>query len=173
MSLFCLDDIAPAVPADCWVAPTAVIVGDVELGAGASVWFGAVIRGDNEPIRIGRQTNIQDNSVLHSDAGFPLSIGAGCTIGHRAIVHGCTIGDNTLVGMGAIVMNGAVIGRNCLIGAGALISEGGTIPEASLVIGMPGRIRRALTPDEIERLAASAQHYADNGRRFAAGLGRV
>jgi carbonic anhydrase/acetyltransferase-like protein (isoleucine patch superfamily) len=170
MSLFRLDDEGPDVPADCWVAPNATVLGRVRLGSGASVWFGAVIRGDNEPIRIGAGTNIQDNCVLHSDPGAPLTIGAGCTIGHRAIVHGCTVGDNTLIGMGAIVLNRAVIGRNCLIGAGALVPEGKIIPDGSLVIGVPGRVSRALTPEEIEGLAASARHYAANGRRFAAGL---
>lgn len=170
MGIYDLDGARPAIPQDCWIAPNASVIGNVHLGAGSSIWFGVVIRGDNEPIRIGAATNVQDNSVLHSDPEFPLTIGDGCTIGHRAIVHGCTIGDTTLVGMGAIVLNGANVGRNCLIGAGALVPEGREIPAGSLVVGVPGKIVRQLSPAEIEGLNRSAQHYADNARRFARGL---
>ena len=151
-----------------FIAPNAVVAGRVVIGDDVSFWFGAVARGDNEPITIGARTNIQDNCVLHSDAGVPLTIGAGCTIGHQAMLHGCTIGDNTLVGIGAVVLNGAVIGRNCIIGAKALIAEGKVIPDNSLVVGIPGRVARVVTPEEVERLIWSAGHYVENWRRFAA-----
>ena len=155
---------------DFWVAPDANVIGKVRLNAGASVWFGATLRGDNEWIDIGAGSNVQENSVLHTDIGFPLTIGRNCTIGHKAILHGCTIGDQSLIGMGAIVLNGAQIGRNCLIGAGALITEGKIIPENSLVVGAPGKVVRSLTEAEIEGLLASATGYQTNMRRFAKGL---
>ena len=155
---------------DFWVAPDANVIGKVRLGAGASVWFGATLRGDNEWIDIGAGSNVQENSVLHTDIGFPLTIGRNCTIGHRAILHGCTISDQSLIGMGAIVLNGAQIGRNCLIGAGALITEGKIIPDNSLVVGAPGKVARSLTEAEIEGLLTSAIGYQTNMRRFAKGL---
>ncbi|MDA7458188.1 gamma carbonic anhydrase family protein [Planktomarina temperata] len=155
---------------DFWVAPDANVIGKIRLNTGASVWFGATLRGDNEWIDIGAGSNVQENSVLHTDIGFPLTIGRNCTIGHKAILHGCTIGDQSLIGMGAIVLNGAQIGRNCLIGAGALITEGKIIPENSLVVGAPGKVVRSLTEAEIERLLASATGYQTNMRRFAKGL---
>ena len=155
---------------DFWVAPDANVIGKVRLGAGASVWFGATLRGDKEWIDIGAGSNVQENSVLHTDIGFPLTIGRNCTIGHKAILHGCTIGDQSLIGMGAIVLNGAQIGRNCLIGAGALITEGKIIPDNSLVVGAPGKVVRSLTEAEIEGLLASATGYQTNMRRFAKGL---
>ena len=155
---------------DFWVAPDANVIGKIRLNTGASVWFGATLRGDNEWIDIGAGSNVQENSVLHTDIGFPLTIGRNCTIGHKAILHGCTIGDQSLIGMGAIVLNGAQIGRNCLIGAGALITEGKIIPENSLVVGAPGKVVRSLTEAEIEGLLASATGYQTNMRRFAKGL---
>jgi len=155
---------------DYWVAPNANVIGKIHLNTGASVWFGATLRGDNEWIDIGAGSNVQENSVLHTDIGFPLTIGRNCTIGHKAILHGCTIGDQSLIGMGAIVLNGAQIGRNCLIGAGALITEGKIIPENSLVVGAPGKVVRSLTEAEIEGLLASATGYQTNMRRFAKGL---
>jgi carbonic anhydrase/acetyltransferase-like protein (isoleucine patch superfamily) len=155
---------------DFWVAPDANVIGKVRLNAGASVWFGATLRGDNEWIDIGAGSNVQENSVLHTDIGFPLTIGRNCTIGHKAILHGCTIGDQSLIGMGAIVLNGAQIGRNCLIGAGALITEGKIIPDNSLVLGAPGKVVRSLTEAEIQGLLASAIGYQTNMRRFAKGL---
>ncbi|WP_438974249.1 gamma carbonic anhydrase family protein [Planktomarina temperata] len=155
---------------DFWVAPDANVIGKVRLSAGASVWFGATLRGDNEWIDIGAGSNVQENSVLHTDIGFPLTIGRNCTIGHKAILHGCTIGDQSLIGMGAIVLNGAQIGRNCLIGAGALITEGKIIPDNSLVLGAPGKVVRSLTEAEIQGLLASAIGYQTNMRRFAKGL---
>ena len=155
---------------DFWVAPDANVIGKIRLNTGASVWFGATLRGDNEWIDIGAGSNVQENSVLHTDIGFPLTIGHNCTIGHKAILHGCTIGDQSLIGMGAIVLNGAQIGRNCLIGAGALITEGKIIPDNSLVVGAPGKVVRSLTEAEIEGLLASATGYQTNMRRFAKGL---
>jgi carbonic anhydrase/acetyltransferase-like protein (isoleucine patch superfamily) len=174
MTILALDGVAPIVPAgSCFVAGTAVLIGDVLIEEDASVWFGAVLRGDNERITVGRGSNVQDNCVLHTDMGFPLQIGAGCTIGHQAMLHGCSIGDNSLVGMSAAILNGAVIGRNCLIGAGALITEGTQIPDNSLVVGVPGKVVRTLDEEVVERLRRSAEHYVENGRRHAAGLSAV
>lgn len=154
----------------CFVADNAVVLGHVILQADTSVWFGATLRGDNEPITIGARSNVQDGCVFHTDPGYPLTLGEGVTVGHQAMLHGCTIGDNSLVGIQAVILNGARIGRNCLIGAGALIPEGKIIPDNSLVIGSPGRVKRELDPEEIAGLARSAAHYVDNGRRFLAGL---
>ena len=170
MPLYALDDQAPAVSDPVFVAPGAHVVGDVALGPDVGVWFGAVIRGDVAPIRIGARTNIQDGAVLHADPGFPLEIGEGCTIGHRAIVHGCTVGDNTLIGMGATVLNGARIGADCLVGAGALVTEGKEFPDGSLIVGAPAKVVRSLDAAAIEGLRQSAERYAANARRFAAGL---
>jgi carbonic anhydrase/acetyltransferase-like protein (isoleucine patch superfamily) len=171
--IYALDGIVPLVAADAWVAPDANLIGKVVLEAGASVWFGATLRGDNEEIRLGPGSNVQEASVLHTDMGYPLTIGADCTIGHKAMLHGCTIGDGTLIGMGATVLNGAVIGRGCLIGAGALIAEGKVIPDFSLVMGAPGRVVRQLDEAGVEKLLRSAVHYRTNARRFAAGLRAV
>ncbi|KKB13359.1 hypothetical protein VE25_02585 [Devosia geojensis] len=171
MPIYALDGISPTIDPDvAWIAPTAVIIGRVILKRDVGVWFGAVARGDIEPIEIGEGTNIQENTVLHTDKGFALTIGPGCTIGHKAMLHGCTIGPNTLIGMGATVLNGARIGANCLIGAGALITEGKEIPDNSLVIGAPGKIARELDAEAIARLRRSAEGYIRNARRFAAGL---
>jgi carbonic anhydrase/acetyltransferase-like protein (isoleucine patch superfamily) len=173
MTIFALRDDMPDVDPDAWVAPGAVIIGRVRLAAGASVWFGAVLRGDNEPIVVGAGSNLQEHVICHTDMGAPLTIGADCTIGHRATLHGCTIGDGTLIGMGATVLNHAVIGRNCLIGAGALVTEGKAIPDGSLVMGVPARVVRSLTPDQIVGLAQSAEGYRDNARRFRADLREI
>jgi carbonic anhydrase/acetyltransferase-like protein (isoleucine patch superfamily) len=174
MPLYALDGIAPTVDPDhAWIAPTAVLIGKVIVKADAGIWFGVVARGDNEPITVGVGTNIQENSVLHTDMGFPLTIGTGCTIGHKAMLHGCTIGDNTLVGMGATILNGARIGSNCLIGANALITEGKEIPDNSLVVGTPGKVIRTLDADAVARLRRSAENYVRNAHRFAAGLALV
>lgn len=170
MTLYALDNFTPTVAEDCWVAPDANVIGNVELLPGASVWFGCTLRGDNELIQIGAGSNVQENSVMHTDVGYPLTIGAGCTIGHKVMLHGCTIGDNSLIGMGATVLNGAKIGKNCLIGAGALITEGKEIPDGSLVMGAPGRVVRQLDEAAINSLRASALHYQDNMRRFRTGL---
>lgn len=166
--LYSLGSKHPQVPAngDYWVAPDANVVGDVILGAASSVWFQATLRGDNEVIDVGAGTNIQEGCVLHTDMGYPLVIGANCTIGHKAILHGCTIGEGALIGMGATVLNGAVIGKNCLIGAGALITEGKEIPDGSLVMGAPGKVVRSLDQTAIAGLLASALHYQENAKRF-------
>ena len=171
MTLYALDGIAPEIDADvAWIAPTAILIGQVIVHAEAGIWFGVVARGDNEAITIGPRSNVQENSVLHTDMGYPLRIGAGCTIGHKAMLHGCNIGDNTLIGMGATVLNGARIGRNCLIGAGALITEGKEIPDGSVVVGAPGKVIRMLDDAAIAGLRRSADGYVRNARRFAAGL---
>ncbi|MEH6361823.1 MAG: gamma carbonic anhydrase family protein [Amylibacter sp.] len=175
MTLYALNDVAPQVPddGDIWVAPNAQVIGAVTLESGVGVWFGAVLRGDNEPIIIGEGSNIQENTVAHTDMGYPVTIGKNCTIGHSAIIHGCTVGDNSLIGMGATVLTGAVIGKNCLIGAGALVTEGKVIPDGSLVVGMPAKVIRSLDVDAIEGLKQSALHYQDNMRRFRDGLTEV
>ncbi len=170
MSLYALGDTSPQVAADAWVAPGCHIIGKVRLEPRSSVWFGAVLRGDNEEIAVGDGSNIQENCVLHTDMGFPLTIGAGCTIGHKAMLHGCTIGENSLIGMGATVLNGAVIGANCLIGAGALVTEGKVIPDGSLVVGSPGKIVRMLDANAMQALKASAIHYQQNAARFGRDL---
>ncbi|MEI2804714.1 gamma carbonic anhydrase family protein [Albidovulum sp.] len=165
-----LDGIVPEIPNDAWVAPDANLIGRVVLEAGANVWFGATLRGDNEEIRLGRGSNVQENAVCHTDMGYPLVIGADCTIGHKAMLHGCTIGDGTLIGMAATVLNGARIGRGCLIGAGALITEGKEIPDGSLVMGAPGKVVRLLDAAAQAKLLASAAHYRENAARFRRGM---
>ncbi len=172
MPVYSLDGVSPDLPAEgsYWVAPNAVLIGRVTLGEAVGIWFGAVLRGDQEPIVIGAESNVQELCVFHTDAGFPVTVGRGCTIGHRAIVHGCAIGDNCLVGMGATILNGARVGDNCLIGAGALVPEGREIPPGSLVLGMPGKVVRPLGEDEIAHNRWAAGHYAANWRRFARGL---
>lgn len=175
MMLYELDGQRPELPqdGDFWVAPGAHVIGNVVLGAGVSIWFGCTLRGDNEPIVLGEGTNVQENCVLHTDMGYPLTIGADCTIGHKAILHGCTIGAGSLIGMGATVLNGAVIGKGCLIGAGALVTEGKEIPDGSLVMGAPGRVVRQLDDAARARLVQSAAGYRANMARFKAGLREV
>lgn len=170
MTLYALDGIAPDIAQDSWIAPDANLIGKIVVEEGGSVWFGCTLRGDNEEIRIGTGSNVQENCVLHTDMGYPLVIGAGCTIGHKAMLHGCTIGENSLIGMGATVLNGAKIGKNCLIGANALITEGKEIPDGSLVMGAPGKVVRQLDEAAIEGLRKSAINYQKNMRRFRAGL---
>lgn len=170
MSLFQLDDIAPQVHPSAFVADTARVIGRVTLAEDSSVWYGAVLRGDTDPITVGRGSNIQDGSVLHADIGVPLTIGAYVTVGHQVMLHGCTIGDESLIGIGAIVLNGARIGRHCLVGAGALVTEGKVFPDGSLILGSPAKVVRSLTTQEIEGLRQSAQHYIENARRFRHGL---
>lgn len=175
MTICALADKKPQLPpeGEYWVAPNAVVIGDVILKPGASIWFGVTVRGDNDPITIGQNTNIQDGSVLHSDPGEPLTIGDGVTVGHMAMLHSCEIGDNTLIGIGAVVLGRAKIGKNCLIGANALITEGREIPDGSLVMGQPGKVVRQLEPGQIEALKASADHYVQNWRRYARDLKSV
>jgi carbonic anhydrase/acetyltransferase-like protein (isoleucine patch superfamily) len=173
MPRYRIDGKAPHVPASAWVAPSADLIGDVQLGEEAGVWFGAVVRADNTPIVIGDRTNIQEGAMLHSDPGTPLTIGADCTVGHHAILHGCTLGDRVLVGMGATVLNNAVIAEDCLIGAGALVTEGKSFPAGSLIIGSPARAVKTLSPEAIAGLKASAAGYAARQAHFAANLERV
>ena len=170
MPLYRLDDSAPTLAAGAWVAPSADLIGDVRLGPGASIWFGAVIRADNTPILIGEESNVQDGAVGHSDPGAPLVIGARVTVGHQAILHGCTIGDQALIGMGARVLNGAVIGANSLVGAGALVTEGKLFEPGMLIVGSPARVVRPLTEAEIAGLALSAAHYAQKAGDYAVKL---
>lgn len=172
MTIYRLGEQSPQLPdnGDYWVAPSATVLGNVILHPGSSIWFNAVLRGDNDPITIGRNSNIQDGSILHTDAGVPLTIGEGVTVGHKAMLHGCTIGDNSLIGIGAVVLNGARIGRNCLIGANALITEGKVIPDNSLVMGQPGKVVRELEEGQIEALRISALHYVENWKRYVQGL---
>ncbi|NQY59931.1 gamma carbonic anhydrase family protein [Cognatishimia sp.] len=170
MTLYSLDGVSPQISDDSWIAPDASVIGKIVIQEGASVWFGATLRGDNEEIVIGKGSNVQENSIIHTDMGYPLTVGEGCTIGHKALLHGCTIGDNTLIGMGAVILNGAKIGKNCLIGANALITENKVIPDGSLVMGSPGKVVRELDEQGIQGLRDSALNYQQNMRRFRAGL---
>jgi carbonic anhydrase/acetyltransferase-like protein (isoleucine patch superfamily) len=173
MALYALDGVAPRVAEGAWVADSAQVMGNVELGENASVWFGSVLRGDTEVIRIGRGSNIQDGSVLHADIGKPLTVGNNVTVGHKVMLHGCTIGDGSLIGIGAIVLNGAKIGRGCIVGAGALVTEGKEFPDGSMIIGSPAKAVRALTPEQQQGLRWSAEHYIENARRFRDGLTQI
>ena len=170
MTIYALNDLVPDIHPDAWVAPDATIIGNVTLGAGVSVWFGSILRGDNEPIVLGEGSNVQEDVVMHTDPGFPLRIGPGCTVGHKAMLHGCLLGENTLIGMGATVLNGARLAPNCLIGACALITEGKDIPERSLVMGAPGKVVRQLDEDAIAGLRRSAEHYQARAKVFRDGL---
>jgi carbonic anhydrase/acetyltransferase-like protein (isoleucine patch superfamily) len=170
LPIYALDDVAPLLGEGAWVAPSADLIGDVRLGARASVWFAAVVRADNTPIIIGAESNIQDGAVCHSDPGAPLTIGDGVTVGHQAILHGCTIGRGALVGMGARILNGAVIGEHCLVGAGALVTEGKAFEAGMLIVGSPARAIRPLTENEIAALGVSAEHYAQKAAHYAARL---
>ena len=175
MPIYALDDVRPQLPAEgrYWIAPSAVLIGDVVLHEDVGIWFGAVLRGDNERLSVGARSNIQEGVTLHTDAGLPLKIGADCTIGHNAILHSCTIGDRVLIGMGAIVLNGARIGRNCLVGAGALVTENKTFPDGSLIVGSPAKVVRPLDDATIAALQASSDRYVANWRRYARGLREV
>ncbi|MGB0906266.1 MAG: gamma carbonic anhydrase family protein [Maricaulaceae bacterium] len=173
MVAYSLGDVSPRIDDDAWIADSADVIGNVDMMAGSSVWFGAVVRGDNEPIVIGARSNVQDGSVLHSDPGFPLNIGEGVTLGHQVMVHGCTIGNNSLVGIGATIMNGAVIGKNCIIGAHALVTEGKIIPDGSMVMGSPGKVVKTLTEPQIAMLKGSAEVYVQNAKRFKTGLKKL
>jgi carbonic anhydrase/acetyltransferase-like protein (isoleucine patch superfamily) len=172
MAIYEFDGVRPVIEGEGWIADTAAVIGRVVLKSGASIWYGATARGDNDPITIGENSNIQDGSVLHTDVGKPLTVGANCTIGHMVILHGCTIGDNTLIGMGSVILNGARIGRNCIIGAKALITEGKEIPDNSLVMGAPGKVVRETGEAEARMITLSAAHYVENWKRHR-GLLRV
>ncbi len=171
--LYALEGSGPTLAQGSWVAPSADLIGDVRLGKRASVWFGAIIRADNTPILVGEESNIQDGAIGHSDPGFPLTIGARVTVGHQAILHGCTVADDCLIGMGAKILNGAVIESECLVGAGALVTEGKTFPAGSLIVGVPARVLRPLTESEKQALRVSACHYAEKAARYAAELRTV
>lgn len=173
MALYALDDIEPQVHPDAWVADSATVVGKVILEADASVWYGAVLRGDNEPITVGRGSNVQDGSVLHTDRGTPLHIGADVTVGHQVTLHGCTIGDGSLIGIQAVVLNGAKIGRHCLVAAGALVTEGKEFPDHSLIMGSPAQVVRQISPEQAQRIHRSAVHYVDNARRYRSRARRI
>jgi carbonic anhydrase/acetyltransferase-like protein (isoleucine patch superfamily) len=173
MAIYELDGISPQLGEGAWVADSAQVIGNVHLDAGASVWFGTVVRGDNDPIRIGRNTNVQDLSVLHSDEGKPLTIGDNVSIGHQVMLHGCTVGDNTLIGIQAVVLNGARIGRNCIVGAGSVVTENKEFPDNSLIIGSPARVVRTLDEEAARKLAYNAEHYVGNARRFARGMKKI
>jgi carbonic anhydrase/acetyltransferase-like protein (isoleucine patch superfamily) len=170
MPIYSLDDRRPVLGHEAWVAPNATVIGDVQLGDKASIWWNAVLRGDNDTITIGANSNIQDGSVLHVDAGVPLTIGANVTVGHLVMLHGCTIGDESLIGIKSVILNKAVIGRHCIIGANSLIAEGKVIPERSLVMGSPGKVVRQLSDEEVARLLLAAQGYVENARRYRAEL---
>ena len=168
MTVYSLDGVTPQMPADgeWWIAPSATVIGNVKLLKGASVWFGATIRGDNELITIGENSNVQDGSVLHTDEGVPMHIGNDVTVGHLVMLHGCTVGDGSLIGIGSVILNRAVIGKGCIVGANTLIPEGKVFPDRSLIVGSPGKVVRELSDDDVARLKKSAEHYVDNAARY-------
>ena len=173
MAIYELDGIAPQLGEGAWIADSAQVMGSVILGENASVWFGAVLRGDTETLTIGRNSNVQDLSVLHADIGCPLTLGENVTIGHQVMLHGCTVGDNSLIGIQAVVLNNAKIGRNSIVGAGSVVTEGKEFPDNSLIIGSPAKVVRTLDDAAVAKLKHSAEHYVDNGRRYAKGLKKI
>jgi carbonic anhydrase/acetyltransferase-like protein (isoleucine patch superfamily) len=173
MAVYRLGNQTPRIADSAWVAESAQVIGAVELAADVGVWFCAVLRADTEPIRIGRGTSVQDGCVFHADPGFPLTLGENVTVGHQAMLHGCTVGDGTLIGIQAVVMNGAKIGRHCLVGAGAVVTGGKEFPDGSLIVGSPAKLLRPLRPEEIEGLRRGAEHYIENAGRFQAELKRI
>jgi carbonic anhydrase/acetyltransferase-like protein (isoleucine patch superfamily) len=173
MAIYQLNDRVPVIPASCYVAPEATIIGSVVLGERVSILFGAVLRGDNEPIVIGDDSNVQDNAVLHTDPGSPVTVGKGVSIGHQAMLHGCTIGDGSLIGVAAVVLNNSVIGKDCLVGAGAVVTEGKSFPDRSVIFGAPAKAAREVTEDNIARLRYSADSYVERGRQYKTDLKRI
>ena len=173
MALYELDGLIPQLADTAWVADSAQVIGHVTLAEDSSIWYGVTVRGDTSTISIGKGSNIQDGSVLHADVGMPLVVGDNVTVGHKVMLHGCTVGDESLIGIGAVVLNGAKIGKNCLVGAGALVTEGKEFPDGSMIIGAPAKAVRELTPEQIEGLRQSALHYIENARRFKQGLRRI
>jgi carbonic anhydrase/acetyltransferase-like protein (isoleucine patch superfamily) len=173
MAIYQLDDLKPVIADSAWVADSAQVMGNVTLGADSSVWFGAIIRGDMDRITVGAGTNIQDGSVLHADDNMPLTIGENVTVGHQVMLHGCTIGDGSLIGIQAVVLNGAKIGKNCLVGAGALVTEGKEFPDGSMILGSPAKAVRQLSEAQLTGLKMGAQHYIDNARRYKTGLTKL
>jgi len=173
MALYQLDDHSPQLAEGAWVADSAQVIGRVELAEDASIWFGAILRGDTELLKIGKGSNVQDGSVLHADVGYPVTLGENVTVGHQVMLHGCTVGDGSLIGIQAVVLNGAKIGKHCLVGAGALVTEGKEFPDGSMIIGSPAKVVRRLTPEQIAGLQRSAEHYVANAKRFKAGLKKL
>jgi carbonic anhydrase/acetyltransferase-like protein (isoleucine patch superfamily) len=173
MAIYELEQVSPTLAESAWVADSAQVMGRVDLAADSSIWFGVVIRGDTESISIGEGSNIQDGSVLHADIGQPLRVGKHVTVGHKVMLHGCTIGDESLIGIGAIVLNGAKIGKNCLVGAGSLVTEGKEFPDGSMIMGTPAKVVRSLSPEQIQALKLSAQHYIENAKRFKTELHKI
>ena len=173
MAIYQLDDLTPSIHPTAWVADSAQVIGQVVLEENVSIWFGVILRGDNDVISIGKGSNIQENSVLHIDRGHPLVIGENVTIGHQVMLHGCTVGDNSLVGIGAVVLNDAKIGKNCLVGAGSLVTEGKEFADGSLIMGSPAKAVRQMSPEQIESLKSNAQHYVENAARYKTGLKKL
>lgn len=173
MAIYQLDEQIPQVAASAWVADSAQVVGSVVLEENSSIWFGAILRGDNETMTIGKGSNVQDGSIVHSDPGFPATLGENVTVGHQVMLHGCSVGDGSLIGIQSVILNGAKIGRNCLVGAGSLVTEGKEFPDGSLIMGRPAKVVRALSPEQIEGLLRTARHYVDNARRYRRGLKRI
>ena len=173
MAIYQIGELSPDLHPSAWVADSAQVMGQVTMAEDSSVWFGTVVRGDTETIHIGRGTNVQDGCVLHADPGKPLNIGDGVTIGHQVMLHGCTIGDESLIGIGSIILNGAKIGKNCLVGAGSLVTEGKEFPDGSMIMGSPAKVVRSLTPEQMEVLRLSAKHYVANAQRFKSDLHKI
>jgi carbonic anhydrase/acetyltransferase-like protein (isoleucine patch superfamily) len=173
MALYELDGVAPQLGTGAWVADSAQVIGNVQLGENASIWFGAVLRGDNETMTIGRNSNVQDMSMLHSDPGSPLTVGENVTIGHQVMLHGCTIGDNSLIGIQAVVLNNAKIGRNSIVGAGSVVTEGKEFPDNSLIFGSPAKVMRTISDEDAARLRHGSEHYVENAIRYAKGLKKI
>jgi len=173
MALYQLGDVTPDIADTAWVADSAQVIGNVTLSENASVWFGAILRGDTERITIGKNSNVQDGTVIHADPGYPATLADGVTVGHRVMLHGCTVGEGSLIGIGAVLLNGAKIGKHCLVGAGALVTEGKEFADGSMIIGSPAKVVRMLTPEQIEGMKRSALHYVENARRFKAGLKKM
>jgi carbonic anhydrase/acetyltransferase-like protein (isoleucine patch superfamily) len=173
MALYKLGEYAPKIHDNAWIAASAEVIGRVTLAEGASIWFGAIVRGDVEDIYIGRNSNIQDNSVLHADTGQPLVIGENVTVGHHVMLHGCNVGDGALIGIRAVVLNGAQIGRNCIVGAGAVVTEGKSFPDGTLILGAPAKVVKEVSPEQIAGMKAGAAHYVENARRFRAQLQKI
>lgn len=173
MAIYALNELTPVIAPNAWVADEAVVIGNVQLDAHASVWFGAVLRGDNERIHIGAGSNVQDGAMLHTDLGFPMHIGAHVTIGHQAMLHGCTVGEGSLIGIQAVILNGAVIGKNCLVAAGAVVKENANFADGSLIVGAPAEVKRIMTPEQQAKLSRNTGFYVQNAQRFATGLKKI
>jgi carbonic anhydrase/acetyltransferase-like protein (isoleucine patch superfamily) len=173
MAIYQLDSFTPQIAASAWVADSAEVIGNVELAEQSSIWFGVILRGDSAALRIGKGSNVQDGSMVHADPGFPVTLGENVTVGHHVMLHGCTVGDGSLIGIKSVVLNGAKIGRNCLVGAGSLVTEGKEFPDGSMIMGSPAKVVRELNAEQIAGLGRAAQHYVENAQRFRAGLKKL